>query len=88
MLDFARAVGTTARSGQPKPEVVSENRLVVAEAVQIVGESIGTGVALGGLLLKAFQAHRLQVTRHLRLQPARRHRLLEAHLFQRVHQTR
>ena len=46
------------------------------EAAQVVGQGAALGVAPGGTFFQALQADRLQVARHLRLQPAGRHRLL------------
>ena len=56
----------------------------VEEAIEVVGQRVGVGVAAVGLLLQALQADRLQVARHLGLEPPRRHRLLGADLLQRV----
>ena len=57
-----------------------EDRLSGDEAAAILGEEIRRGVALGGLLLEAFQADRLDVHRELAHQSRRRDRLLLDHL--------
>ena len=65
-----------------------QDRLAVQEAAQVVGQGSRGCVAVGRLLLQALQADRLQVARHLGLEPPRRHRLIRAHLFQSVEQRR
>src|SRR5207249_4392471 len=59
------------------------DRHAVEEAAQLVGQGVGTDVALAGLLLQAFEADRLQVARQARLEAAGRHRFLGAYLLQR-----
>jgi hypothetical protein len=60
------------------------DRLTVQETAQVVGQFSGALVAFGGLLVQALQAHRLQVGRQLRVEPARRHRLVANDLEQGV----
>ena len=57
-----------------------EDRLPRDEAPAILGEELGGRIALGGLLLEALQADRLDVRRQLPDQARRRDRLLLDHL--------
>ena len=52
------------------------NGLAVEEAAQVRGHRGGVGEALGGVFLEGLQADRLQVCRHLGLEPRGRDRLL------------
>ena len=61
-----------------------QDRLVVEEASQVVGQLLGGGVPLRGLLGQALQADGLQVAIELRLEVTRRDRLVVDDLHQRV----
>ena len=63
-------------------DATGEDGAAVEEAVEVVGQRVGVGVAAVGLLLEAFQADCLQVARYLGPQPRRRHRLLGADLLE------
>ena len=52
------------------------DRVAVDESAQVVRQLDGGGKPPRGVLLETFQADRLQVMRHARLELARRHRLL------------
>ncbi len=72
--------GAHGQRRRPRP-----HRLAGPEAVQVVGERGGTGVAPGRLLAQALQADGFQVARQARLQPRRRHRLARQRLQDGLH---
>ena len=57
-----------------------EDCLAALESTQIVGESLGAGVALERIFGQALQADGLEVARQFRTQPARRDRVVVDHL--------
>ena len=61
------------------------DRLAREEPIQFLGQSSRRAVPPPGLLLQAFQADRLQVQGHGRVELTHRHGLLPHHLDQRVH---
>ena len=67
----------------PRPDRPRQDRPAFQPALEIVGQLAGAGVSLAGVLAQAFEADRLQVARHFRLQPRRRHRLLSADQLER-----
>ena len=62
----------------------AQDRLAPQEPRQVFGKGGGRAIPPLGLLLQAFQADRLQVARHLVVQPRRRRRLLRDDLLHRV----
>ena len=80
----ARVTAAPAAEVLDGGDATGEDGAAVEEAVEVVGQRVGVGVAAVGLLLEALQADRLQVARYLGLEPRRRHRLLGADLLDRV----
>ncbi len=72
----------------PRPHRPRHDRPALHKAVQILGQGRGAAVAPARFLFEALEANRLQVARQLRLQTARRHRLLRPYLLQRLQQAR
>ena len=70
-----------ARAGEPRdrPHRPRRHRLPLPEALQVLGQRQGAGVATAGLLLQAVQRDRLQVARQAGLQAARPGRLVGRH---------
>jgi hypothetical protein len=60
------------------------DRLAAQVAGQVVGQVAGPGVALARLLLQALERHRLEVARHLEVQPPRGDGVLVADLLEGV----
>ena len=92
--DRAEEAGDVRVTATPAGEVLDggdapgEDRAAVEEAVEVVGQRVGVGVAAVRLFLQALQADRFQVARHLGPEPRRRHRLLGAELLDRVERRR
>src|SRR5262249_43607077 len=89
--DYHQGGGRRAALGPlhaPLPEADRSrlNGLAGPEAAQVVGQGRRAGIAALRLLVQTLQADRFQVSRHLRLQLAGRHRLLRPHLHQGVEQ--
>ncbi len=71
-----------------RPDRPGLDRLAGKGPPQVVGQRRRAGVAPGRVLMQALEANRLQVARHLRLQPTRRHRVVHRDLHQRVQRRR
>src|SRR5205807_3517323 len=68
--------------GQRRP--AGADRLVLQEALQVVGQLAGGGVALVGVLGQRLEDDRLQLRRQRRVEAARAERLLEGDLPQQL----
>ena len=84
----ARVTAAPAAETLEGGDGTGEDGTALEEAVEVVGERVGVGVAAVGFLLEALQADRLQVARDLGLEPRRRHRLLGADLLDRIERRR
>ena len=68
----------------PQPEGPGQVRASFSDAPQVVSQCRGGRIASMGLRLQALLANRLQVARHLGVEPSRRHWMVEHHLAQGV----
>ena len=66
----APAPGLAGKTYRPR-----QHRFACEKPPQFLGQKLRRGVALGRFFLQAFQADRLQVTRHGRIQQTHRHRI-------------
>ncbi len=80
----ARVTAAAAAEVLDSGDAPGEHRAAIEEAVEVVSQRVGVGVAEVGLLLQALQADRLQISRYPGPEPGRRHRLLGADLLDRV----